>query len=342
MFLLRCVSKLFFKDGSGDPLLTATYILHCCEGMDKIPILNFRGNRFNVLFYNAAGTYVLRPYITQYLSSSKSSLNYVQSSILEFLQNSIILSILRALGIISKIITEPYWKFAECRGMSALEMGPIYVRLIELLQECGSDATQLLRNNVRLFPGPPVHGTIYDILFNIQSDDSAVKEILQIFCRSLCVKCQSLFKEFINDGKYNNPTSEIQRMAESCPTDNICVERLMAKVDSKLKQTPTLNTNSLESVVIYKNNETSEWLRKQDDGKKDEIITKAMKSTKEYSKLVKSRKKSLIESHLSIIREKQQQVKEKKERERRKIEKCKGSYKNSWILVIGGGNRICD
>ena len=88
--LIKMYIQTFLKDGSCDPLLAATYILDCCEGMDEILILNFRGNRFNVLFYNASGTYVLRPYIIQYLLSSKSSLKYVQSSILEFLQNSII------------------------------------------------------------------------------------------------------------------------------------------------------------------------------------------------------------------------------------------------------------
>ena len=70
VFIKMCI-QTFLKDGSDDPLLIASYILDCCEGMDKIPILIFRENRFNVLFYNAAGTYVLRSYIIQYLSSLK-------------------------------------------------------------------------------------------------------------------------------------------------------------------------------------------------------------------------------------------------------------------------------
>ena len=53
--LMRNVSKLLYKDGIGDPCLMRAYLQ---QRVKKIPILNFKGNRFNVLFYNAAGIYI--------------------------------------------------------------------------------------------------------------------------------------------------------------------------------------------------------------------------------------------------------------------------------------------
>ena len=43
LFLLRCVSKLFYKDGSGDPLLATTFIKQNFDGFTKLPILKFQG-----------------------------------------------------------------------------------------------------------------------------------------------------------------------------------------------------------------------------------------------------------------------------------------------------------
>lgn len=85
-YLIRCVSKSFFKDGTGDPLLAAIFIKD--QGIGNILIMNVRGNRFNVLFYNAAGIYFLRKHIMFFLSSSKSTLNVFQNFILCALQNN--------------------------------------------------------------------------------------------------------------------------------------------------------------------------------------------------------------------------------------------------------------
>ena len=318
LFLLRCVSKLFYKDGSGDPLLATTFIKQNFDGFTKLPILNFRGSRFNVLFYNAAGTYILKDKIVEYLGSSKSSLNYIQSFIMENLQNSEVLCILRALGILSKIITEPYWKFVETKNATALEMGPMYERLTSLLKQCASDASDLLHNEIKLLPGPVVPDSLYDSLFSGNSHDERVKVILQKFCDVLHTKCSSLFKEFLDSGKYVNPTTEDLECAKSCPPDNICVERLMAKLDSKVKSSPSMNTNSIESVIMYRGNNTSQWLREQSEEKKESIITKAMTSTQEYVRTVTSRKKILIQQHLDTIRERQEQVKSKREKDRAK------------------------
>jgi hypothetical protein len=49
--LLRFVSKLLYKDGSGDPLYAPTYLRE--QGINNVPIMNYRGNSFNTIFHNA-------------------------------------------------------------------------------------------------------------------------------------------------------------------------------------------------------------------------------------------------------------------------------------------------
>ena len=54
--LLRFVSKLFYKDRSGEPLYAPTYLRE--QGINKVPIMNYRGNRVNTIFHNAAETFL--------------------------------------------------------------------------------------------------------------------------------------------------------------------------------------------------------------------------------------------------------------------------------------------
>lgn len=72
--LLRFVSKLFYKDGTGDSLFASTYILS--QGIQKIPIMNCRGSRFNVLFYYASGTFFCVKHLIHYIQNSKSTMNF--------------------------------------------------------------------------------------------------------------------------------------------------------------------------------------------------------------------------------------------------------------------------
>ena len=48
--LLRFVSKLFYKDGPGDQLYAPTYLRE--QDINNVPIMNYRGNRFNTIFQN--------------------------------------------------------------------------------------------------------------------------------------------------------------------------------------------------------------------------------------------------------------------------------------------------
>ena len=101
--LLRFVSKLFDKDGSGDPLYAPTYLRE--KGINNVPIMNYRGNRFNTIVHNAAGTFYISKHLINYFTNSKSTLNYTQNFILTALKSDYVTSICRALGIISKTVT---------------------------------------------------------------------------------------------------------------------------------------------------------------------------------------------------------------------------------------------
>ena len=82
LFILL-ISKLFFKDGTGDPCLIKVYMR---KYVKESPLLNFKGNRLNVVFYNAAEICMLHPYLISYLENMKTSLNSLQETILQGLK----------------------------------------------------------------------------------------------------------------------------------------------------------------------------------------------------------------------------------------------------------------
>lgn len=67
----------------------------------------------------------------------------------------------------------------------------------------------------------------------------------------------------------------------------------MAKLDNCIVNAPTYNTNSVES-VMFKNNNTQEWLHNKTDVETTEIISNARKQNNKYFSDIKCRKKDLF------------------------------------------------
>ncbi|CAC5373183.1 unnamed protein product [Mytilus coruscus] len=285
--------------------------------------MKLRGNRLNFLFYYAAGTYILHKYLIIYLNSSKSSLNFIQDYIVRALSNDKTLCILRALGLICKNFTEPYWKKAGEEGKTALGMGCIYNRVVEYLNFRIDDPQLIIENGVKLLIGPdlPDDG-IFSSLLKQSNSDSFTKDIIVKFCTELKLKCVHLFKDCLPFGKYFNPTEEVLRTCQSCPSHNISVERLMAKLDNSLINAPTYNTNSMESVIMYKNDKAEEWLAKKTESESSIIISKVRRQNSKFITEIKSRKKDLFNKNLETIRQRQVNVSNRQAKQNEEMKKA--------------------
>lgn len=87
--LIRTACKAFHSRGSeqaGCSTLFHTFLRR--KGIDKVPPAAFRGNRFNILFYDAAGVYYLKPYMIEYLTQKHgANLNRLLQAALTGLQS---------------------------------------------------------------------------------------------------------------------------------------------------------------------------------------------------------------------------------------------------------------
>ena len=70
------------------------------RGIDTLPLAAFRGNRFNIVFYDAAGIYYLHEELTSFLKSYGTA-NQLLTAVLADLSEPIFKSGCKALGLIN-------------------------------------------------------------------------------------------------------------------------------------------------------------------------------------------------------------------------------------------------
>lgn len=131
-----------------------------------------------------------------------------------------------------------------------------------------------------------------------------------------------MFHEFLKGGKYFNVHQGDLPECNSCSTNNICLERLMAQLDFKLKAASTSTVNSIESCILYSNNRTENWLKDKDPKEQQEIIDSARSQNRVFMKQDRERQEELFIKQTKILEQKENEAKRKKERKVNQIDKA--------------------
>ena len=161
-----------------------------------------------------------------------------------------------------------------------------------------------------------------NVLFSNFYDDLTCS-ILKKFCMCLKVKCEKLFEFFIQEnGRFFNPCEKVLNDCKSCPPNNICVERLMGKLDKKMRDAPTCDIFTVESSVIFNDNRTSEWLKMKAANEKSKIIKETIQETRQIKRKNKEDKARLLQQQLRLIKDRQDSVKKAKERKQRIVDEA--------------------
>ena len=116
-------------------------------------------------------------------------------------------------------------------------------------------------------------------------EKEVVGQVLQETIKNFFKKSYKLFDEFLVRNKFYEPSLEIMIASQSCPTNTISMERLMAEADSSFNRAPNCNIYYHESKIMYSENNTSEWLKNQSESKRHELVTNAMKINNEVRNL---------------------------------------------------------
>lgn len=199
------------------------------KGVSDFPLATFEGNRFNIVFYNAAGVYYLRAHLIRYLEEVHHTKNKLLQSVLRDLKHPLYLVGCNALGIVRKCITSPLWRILESRiNMSVLCVE--YQNMQKQLQEWSSDISSLLSGK-GLKEIDTSESVCYELLHNIDNRE-LLSELLQMLCKSYSMVAERLLGDHMSDGVHGTaPAAMLDRETESVPKTNCRSERDFAVLD---------------------------------------------------------------------------------------------------------------
>ena len=120
-------------------------------GLSSVPFITFKGNRFNILFYNGGITYYLHEHCKHFFDGVKED-NKLLKAVFHDLQVPAYISGCRALGLINKFVTGPLWRLLES-GIHILDMNQHYQRMEKLFSDLSVDASPFLAGNLCFFDG---------------------------------------------------------------------------------------------------------------------------------------------------------------------------------------------
>lgn len=156
------------------------------KGHKSLPLAQHCGNRFNIIFYNAAGVYTLLPFLMKEFLSFNCS-NRLLQAVKADLAVPAFLTGCHALGIVGKFISAPLWRYLVQDDFPLHKIIPVNEELHKSLGQYERDASPLLDGVATAFTSAKVSQTssVLDNLLKPTENDARAKELLQLLCTCL-------------------------------------------------------------------------------------------------------------------------------------------------------------
>ena len=332
--LVRTACKAFHHRGSqqaGSSLLFRTYLKK--EGIAKIPLAQFVGNRFNILFYDAAGVYYLRNHMQHFIESVHGvEANRLLQAVLSDLKSQLYVSGCRALGLIDKLVTGPLWRKIQDSSTSVLDMGPVYCELVEKFDSWGLDSQSITDGSALLDRANSIHvDEVWAELIADHDSNVLTQELLQLLCKAFSITTNRLLIDHLPGGKFYTMDAELIRDTGSVPTTNVSPERDFAVLDRVLREKPNATLIALEAFILFSHNKTSKWLDDLPAIEKEKLINAARMLVPSMKKKFKIRQNEIQQRNEESLLKKQRTVAEKHRRELEEKEKLTNEIAKSGL-----------
>ena len=238
--LVRTACKAFHHRGSQQSGCSASFRTYLRRhGIYRIPLAAFIGNRFNILFYDAAGVHYLKDHMIEYIESVYGhQANCLLQAVLDDLKQSVYISGSRALGLVDKAVTGPLWRKLEESNISVLDMSTYYTEMKAKFDLWSFDshafAAAYITNDI------PIHKDEVWSALVASNDvtDTLTVEALQILFNSFSITTQRLLIDHLPGGIYSSYDNDLYEEVTSVPTTNVSPERDFAMLDRLMREKP--------------------------------------------------------------------------------------------------------
>ena len=275
------------------------------KGIKKNPLVSFRGNRFNIVFYDAGALYYITEHVTSFFSEVWQTPNQLLKAVYSDIQVPEHVAGCHALGLINKIITGPLWRVLESPDVSILEMNSYFNTLVTKLDIWSQDASMLLQEDAELYSDyPPKKDQIWDHLLAPTGHDAVTQEVLEILCHVFSALLSRLVQDHLPGGTHYNPSAKLTSETKSVSKTNVVSERDFGKLDCLLREKPNASTLSLEAMILFSSNKTMKWLNSK-SAEVQHLLQIARQKAPDFKRLFKQRKQDIMEGRIKALHEKQ-------------------------------------
>ena len=314
---IRTVCKTFEKHGSEQSGIMAPFAVFLKESPVRLTM--FRGNRFNVLFWNGACVYFHRQHFKDFFKVHGTP-NRLLEAVKEDISDELNIAGCRALGIVDKLVTGPFWRLCESVP-NILDLNPAIREIQANCLAWADDASPMLFNQTPAFAGASVHrDKVFESLFQQTTEEMDLLTIaaLELILGNCCVTIVNQMKDVLEGGPLANPSAQLREETKSSPTTNALSERVFASYDRLIRQRPNATTLNIESTILFETNKTSDWLNGLDNDTKKFYMQMARKSAKSVIRAFHQRRNEIKENIMMSLLQKQ---KDREEKEKRVVER---------------------
>ena len=304
------------KSGCYSPFKTFIFSQLKLDGLHSVPLQPYRGNRFNILFSNAAGLFYLHSYLSDFLKHYE--LNRLLRSVNHDLQEPFLLAGCKALGLISYMVMAPLWRFVEAKDVHITDMNERYHQLVSFFNDATINTEDFVAGNLLPFGQDTCisRDAIYNSLSSPWIHDSYVVTILKILFPAFSTLSSKLYADHLPDGKYFNLTVEAKNKTRCVQKHNKFAEMAFAYLDQLLRFKPNIKSLASEAYLMFCCNKTEQWLQNKSKVEIDSLLHDARRQVKFTREKFKTRQKEIHQRRLEMIQEK---AKKYEELERKKL-----------------------
>ena len=218
--LIRTACQAFQKRGHQAAGVSEDFVAYLSELGVPLRLIQLEGNRFNVIFFNGGAVYFHHNHFKDFINS-KPSANRLLMAVLEDSNNEVFLAGARALGIISKLITGPYFRLVGDTD-SVLDLNPHLHTLQEALQTLSLDASSLMKGQAVFDTNvvPIQADEMFDKLLQEKHEefDVLTQQALELLCSAILLTLERQCEDQLPGGKYFLPSESLQLQASNVPT----------------------------------------------------------------------------------------------------------------------------
>ena len=216
----------------------------------QVKLTSFHGNRFNVLFWNAECVIYHQQHYNSFFEvygTPNNLLRAVQKDLNE-IEN---IAGCRALGIIDKLVTGPYWRKCETVE-NILDLNPATEEMQRKCLQGSEDSSTLLFDQKAGFSDADIHkDNLYDALFQIDNDELdrltlvPLETIMGYFRLAVARQMEEVLQ-----GKLHNPSEEFKNEVQAAPTTNSVSEREFGSFDRYMREKPNTTTLNQQNFLL--------------------------------------------------------------------------------------------